>query len=157
MRSCLVSQDTSLTYSGALPSHSFMLARPSPISPSATCCRNLFLICLGFFTIFASIFICCQLLIAVRSVRNEDDRLEEEEEESKREMEIIQEIVKRKIFGYKHSVESACTSNSCSWKHNKRSHFLEWKKRKDGKKGGKFSAVTALLMLKKSCKSLFAK
>lgn len=107
MRSCLVSQDTSLPHSCALLSHSFMLARPSPVSPSASCCRNLFLICLGFFTIFASIFICCQLLIAVCSVRNEDDRLEEEEE-NKREVEITREIVDRKIFGYKHSVECTC-------------------------------------------------
>lgn len=153
MRSCLVSQDTSLSYLYALLSHSFMLARPSLISPSAT--RNLFLICLGFFTIFASIFICCQLLIAVRSVRNKDDRLEEEE--SKREMEITQEIVERKIFGYKHSVDRACSSNSSSWKYGKRNHFLEWKKRKNEKKIWKNFCCYCSSHAKKSCKSLFAK
>lgn len=61
-----------------------MLARPNPVSPLSTCCRNLFLIYVGFFTIFASIFVCCQLLIAVRSVGNKDDRLEEEGRQQKR-------------------------------------------------------------------------
>lgn len=91
-----------LPHSCALPSHSFMLARPSPIFPLAACCRNLFLIYVGFFTIFASVFICCQLLITVRSVGNKDDRLEEEEEgrEQKRSGNYTKNSGRESIWGH---------------------------------------------------------
>lgn len=65
---------------------------------SATCCRNLFPIYMGFFTVSVCIFICCQLLIAVSSVRNKDDRLESEGRHQ--EIKIIQEVVGGKVFGH---------------------------------------------------------